>query len=118
MRPYVPRFLREGDRADLKVVVNNAAERALTGELHFDIWPIPTPGGLLARVRAEARPRRTAVQGGAGGAAPTSRSRWPRPRRVGHGGVQGHRRAGNLCDGELRPLPVLPAACTWRSRAS
>ena len=25
-RPYLPRFLREGDRAELKVVVNNAGE--------------------------------------------------------------------------------------------
>ncbi|MCP4686566.1 MAG: hypothetical protein GY859_00855, partial [Desulfobacterales bacterium] len=30
VRPYLPRFLREGDRADLKVVVNNASDREIT----------------------------------------------------------------------------------------
>ena len=29
VRPYLPRFLREGDKAELKVVVNNASEREL-----------------------------------------------------------------------------------------
>ena len=33
VRPYVPRFLREGDRAELKVVVNNASEGELKGIL-------------------------------------------------------------------------------------
>jgi len=31
VRPYLPRFLREGDRAVLKVVVNNAGEETFTG---------------------------------------------------------------------------------------
>ena len=31
VRPYVPRFLREGDEAELKVVVNNAGAKALSG---------------------------------------------------------------------------------------
>ncbi len=28
VRPYVPRFLREGDAAELKIVVNNASDAA------------------------------------------------------------------------------------------
>ena len=28
VRPYVPRFLREGDQAEIKVVVNNAVGRS------------------------------------------------------------------------------------------
>ncbi len=35
VRPYLPRFLREGDRAVLKVVVNNAGEEAFEGALNF-----------------------------------------------------------------------------------
>ena len=31
VRPYVPRFLREGDAAELKVVVNNASDRRDVG---------------------------------------------------------------------------------------
>ena len=37
VRPYLPRFLREGDRAVLKVVVNNAGEEAFTGALNLAI---------------------------------------------------------------------------------
>ena len=33
VRPYLPRFFREGDQAELKVVVNNAADHELSGEL-------------------------------------------------------------------------------------
>ena len=37
VRPYVPRFLREGDRAEIKVVVNNASAKPLSGTLAFEI---------------------------------------------------------------------------------
>ena len=37
VRPYLPRFLREGDKAEIKVVVNNASDRTLKGHLNFDI---------------------------------------------------------------------------------
>ena len=37
VRPYLPRFLRESDQADLKVVVNNASKGDLAGELLLDI---------------------------------------------------------------------------------
>ncbi len=36
VRPYLPRFLREGDDAELKVVVNNASDKPLSGTLTFD----------------------------------------------------------------------------------
>jgi uncharacterized protein YfaS (alpha-2-macroglobulin family) len=35
VRPYLPRFLREGDRALLKVVVNNAGEESFDGALNL-----------------------------------------------------------------------------------
>ena len=37
VRPYLPRFLREGDRVDLAVVVNNAGEGDLSGELSLEV---------------------------------------------------------------------------------
>ncbi len=37
VRPYLPRFLREGDEAAIKVVVNNAGEEAFSGALDFEI---------------------------------------------------------------------------------
>src|SRR5438093_7082295 len=37
VRPYLPRFLREADQAGIKVVVNNASERELSGQVKLDI---------------------------------------------------------------------------------
>ena len=37
VRPALPRFLREGDRAELRVVVNNAGDEPLEGSLEFRI---------------------------------------------------------------------------------
>jgi uncharacterized protein YfaS (alpha-2-macroglobulin family) len=37
VRPYLPRFLREGDEATLQVVVNNASDAALSGRVDIDL---------------------------------------------------------------------------------
>jgi len=108
VRPYLPRFLREGDSADLKVVVQNGSERALDGEARFAILDPETkadlsaefglpPGGATARVAVE-----------------TGRSadlHFPIhvPRGVRPLAFRVEARAGALSDGELRPLPVLPS---------
>src|SRR5450830_553814 len=47
VRPYVPRFLREGDKAEIKVVVNNASAKALSGTLAFEITDPSTGKSLL-----------------------------------------------------------------------
>ena len=48
VRPYLPRFLREGDRAEIKVVVNNASDGPLSGEVAFEIVDPDTHESLLA----------------------------------------------------------------------
>lgn len=47
VRPYVPRFLREGDEAEIKVVINNASDKELSGELKFEILEIDTDKNLV-----------------------------------------------------------------------
>ena len=49
VRPYAPRFLREGDRAELKVVVNNASSGPLEGNVTLDIIDPETNQSLLSR---------------------------------------------------------------------
>ena len=49
VRPYVPRFLREGDTAELKVVVNNASDRTLSGRLALEILDTETNESALWR---------------------------------------------------------------------
>ncbi|MCP3101320.1 MG2 domain-containing protein [Myxococcus sp. K15C18031901] len=105
VRPYVPRFLREGDRAVLEVVVNNAAERSQQGTLTLDIVDVETRKSLLADFGVKNASQTFDVAPGKG-----THLRFPltTPARVGQVAFRVEARAGNLSDGELRPLPVLP----------
>ncbi len=108
VRPYLPRFFREGDRAELKVVVNNASDGELRGRLDFEILDPETDESLLAEFgldRGDALGVEFAVPAGGG-----TDLTFPVvvPQRVGQVAIKAVARAGDLSDGELRPLPVLP----------
>ncbi|MFP2932235.1 alpha-2-macroglobulin family protein, partial [Pyxidicoccus sp. 3LG] len=105
VRPYVPRFLREGDRAVLEVVVNNAADKPQQGTLTLDIVDPQTQKSLLADFGVQGASQGFNVAPGKG-----THLRFPltTPTRVGPVAFRVVARAGNLSDGELRPLPVLP----------
>lgn len=109
VRPYLPRFLREGDRAEIKVVVNNAGNQPFEGRLDFDVVDPETEKSLLAdfgleRAKAMQVPFSVPAGGGVDLAFPVVA-----PARVGTVAFRVVARAGDLSDGELRPLPVLPA---------
>ncbi len=107
IRPYLPRFLREGDRADVKIVVNNASDRPLTGEVAFDIQDPATGESLLAEFgvdRARALTFAAPASGSANVTVPLLA-----PKRLGQVTVKVVARAGDLSDGEQRALPVLPS---------
>jgi uncharacterized protein YfaS (alpha-2-macroglobulin family) len=108
VRPYLPRFLREGDRAVLKVVVNNAGDEDFDGALNLKIYDPETEEDLrpvfgLAPEDTSGVP--FSVEAGKG----TDLS-FPLevPARVGTVAFKVVARAGPYSDGELRPLPVLP----------
>ena len=108
IRPYLPRFLREGDVAQLKVVVNSAGETALAGEATLEITDPETNASLLAEFGLTAatakQPFRVEPGKGVDLTFPLTA-----PRRVGSTAFKIVARAGNLSDGELRPLPLLPS---------
>ena len=108
VRPYLPRFLREGDQAELKVVVNNATQEEVRGEVVLDVLDPETDASLLAEfglAPGSARlPFTAAANGGTSVTFPLTA-----PRRVGTVAFKVTATAGTLSDGELRPLPLLPA---------
>lgn len=108
VRPYVPRFLRESDRAELEVVVNNASEGELRGQVTLDILDPETETSLLAEFGLDPAKARAAFTAKAGGGTSVT---FPltTPRRVGPVAFKVTAVAGDLSDGELRPLPVLPS---------
>ncbi|RLB53763.1 MAG: hypothetical protein DRI34_12970 [Deltaproteobacteria bacterium] len=107
VRPYLPRFLREGDRAELRVVVQNAGESKLAGELQFDIIDPATERSLLDEFGLQpgrARRKFSVEPGGSSSEVFVVKA----PVRVGQVAVRVVARAGAFSDGELRPLPLLP----------
>jgi len=107
VRPYVPRFLREGDAAQLKVVVNNASDHAMSGTVQLDILDTATNRSALAEfgLTKDASAQAFSAAAGAGANATFSLSA---PRRVGSYAVRATAVSGDFSDGELRPVPVLP----------
>jgi len=108
VRPYLPRFLREGDEAAIKVVVNNAGEEAFSGVLDFEILDPETDEDLrslfgLTAEQTTGVPFTVEPGGGTNLAFPVKV-----PARVGTIAFKVTARAGSFSDGELRPLPVLP----------
>ena len=108
VRPYLPRFLREGDRAVLKVVVNNAGEEAFEGALNLAINDPVTGEDLrslfgLTPEQTSGVPFSVEAGKGADLSFPLAV-----PARVGTVAFKITARAGQFSDGELRPLPVLP----------
>ena len=108
VRPYVPRFLREGDRAQLRVVVNNASEIDLEGELELEILDPDTGSSLLgdfglASDTVDGVPIEIEARGST-----TVTFELSTPARVGEIAIEVKATAGDWSDGERRPLPVLP----------
>ncbi|HLL02769.1 MAG TPA: alpha-2-macroglobulin family protein [Myxococcaceae bacterium] len=106
VRPYLPRFLREGDKAVLEVVVNNASEQKQQGTLTLDILDTETEKSVLPSFGVTAASQSFTVEPGKG---TSLRFALSAPPRVGPVAFRVTARAGNLGDGELRPLPILPS---------
>ncbi|MCX6569664.1 MAG: MG2 domain-containing protein, partial [Candidatus Aminicenantes bacterium] len=107
VRPYLPRFFREGDRADLRVMVNNAGAATLAGDVALEIYDPLTNENLAPAFGLPASVPVRAFSVAAGGGAAVV---FPllAPARVGTVAFKVVAKSGALSDGELRPLPVLP----------
>ncbi len=104
VRPYVPRFLREGDTADLEVVVNNASDRPLSGSVTLDVLDTETNASALAAFGLTPQTATRAFTAAAGGSANAAFA-LSAPRRVGTYAIKATAAAGDFSDGELRPGP-------------
>ncbi|MEN8163771.1 MAG: alpha-2-macroglobulin family protein, partial [Acidobacteriota bacterium] len=108
VRPAVPRFLREGDDAALRVVVNNAGEEPLEGTLRLELYDPDTdedlrPAFAIDHNQADATP--FTVEPGQGTTLSFPFKVPPRPGLI---AFKVTATAGDFSDGEIRPLPVLP----------
>ncbi|HEY3449083.1 MAG TPA: alpha-2-macroglobulin family protein [Myxococcales bacterium] len=107
VRPYLPRFLRESDQAILKVVVNDATDKPMSGTVTLDLIDPETNQSVLADFGlAGVKPQPFEVKpGGGANVSYTLKA----PKRVGSVNVKVVATSGSVSDGELRPLPLLPS---------
>ncbi|HKU42615.1 MAG TPA: alpha-2-macroglobulin family protein, partial [Polyangiales bacterium] len=106
VRPYLPRFVREADEVKLKVVVQNAGSKALSGDLKFELFDPSTQASLVQEFAVQ----QTSFAFSVPAAGSTNLTVGLKaPRRVGEVGVRVVGKAGDLSDGEQRPLPLLPS---------
>lgn len=106
VRPALPRFLREGDQAALKVVVNDAGKTDLTGEVRVELFDPVTEKSVLAEFGLKDAPLPFSVKAGQ---STTLTVPLVAPRRVGEVAVRIVAKAGGWSDGELRTLPLFPS---------
>jgi len=106
VRPYVPRFLREGDEATLAVVVNNKSDKAMSGELVVELFE-PETNAPLNQSFGLAEPRR-AFHVPAQGLVKLEFA-LKAPMALGMVALKAVAKAGEFSDGEQRLVPILPS---------
>ncbi|MEN9800272.1 MAG: hypothetical protein RL653_3969 [Pseudomonadota bacterium] len=106
VRPYLPRFLREGDEVELRFAVQNNSDKPLAGEFQLQLEESGTQADAAARFGLQAPTERVSL---AAGASTTLRRRIKVPAGEGALRVKASVRAGGMSDGELRELPLLPS---------
>ncbi len=106
VRPALPRFLREGDRAALKIVVNNASAQDLSGQARLELFDPATNRSLLAEFGVADASLPWSAKAGQ---SVTLTVPLEAPRRVGEVGVKVVASAGERSDGEVRSIPLLPS---------
>jgi len=106
VRPYLPRFLREGDEATLAVVVNNMSDKAMSGELVLELFEPETQASLSERFGLQ-KPKR-AFQVPAQGMVKREFA-LKVPMALGMVAVKATAQTKAFSDGEQRLLPILPS---------
>lgn len=106
VRPYLPRFAREGDTFTLRVAVNNAGDKPLEGDVKIEIFDADTLKSLAKAFDLGDATKSFSVKPGK---ATDVRYALKAPSRLGPVAVRVVAKAGDLSDGELRPMPLLPS---------
>ncbi|WP_372371048.1 alpha-2-macroglobulin [Candidatus Uabimicrobium sp. HlEnr_7] len=106
VRPYVPRFFREGDKAVLKAVINNATAKEMKGTVSLQILDSKTKKD---RSRDFALKDKDLEWKCAGSGSTNVSWKLTAPRSLGEYAFKVVAVSDDLSDGELRPVPVLPS---------
>lgn len=108
VRPYVPRFFREGDAAEVKVQIDNAGDTPLKGELSFAIEDAATGRSAVADFGLAAADLKRTFSA-AKNASSSLSFKLRAPKHVGSYAFKVVASAKGISDGERRLVPVLPS---------
>jgi len=108
VRPYLPRFLREGDAAVVQVLVDNAGETDLSGTVHLSLSDPVTGADVSADFGLRNPADLDVAFAAAAGAGQAVTFSLAAPMQPGSVVVKVVARAGHLSDGEQHELPILP----------
>lgn len=107
VRPYMPRFLREGDEALLKVVINNATKKELKGKVSLVILDPKTKKDQSLLFGVNSKKIKSWKANAHMGANVTWKIK--APHNLGSYAFKVIAKTEHFSDGELRPIPVLPS---------
>jgi uncharacterized protein YfaS (alpha-2-macroglobulin family) len=111
VRTYAPRFLREGDDAEIRVAVNNASAFELNGDLVFDLEDPITGKSVLKEFGIERTDVKRSFRIEKSGTV-TFSFQLKAPRNVGQYAFKviatGKQKLTTFSDGERRAFPILP----------
>jgi hypothetical protein len=106
VRPYLPRFFREGDSVDVKVVLNNSSEKKISGNLDFLIQDTGSKKDLGVQFKLSLSNKSFVIP--AKGSVNVT-AHLTVPNEVGTVSVEVKAKTNNgFSDGERRELPIIP----------
>lgn len=105
VRPYLPRFFREGDEAELRIVVSNSSDKELSGQASFEILDEDGKKSLNQEFSLNTSELPFSVKAGSSTNVSVKIKVPVGPKNI---TLKVIARSGNISDGEIRPLPVLP----------
>lgn len=108
IRPYIPRFFREGDKTEIKLVLNNSSNQKLSGNIQFDIFDqndISKEKSLLKDFQAELGDLKFNISPKGSF---TKIVKLSVPAKPGMYAIKTMASSQKISDGEIRPIPLLP----------
>ncbi len=105
VRPYLPRFFREGDEAELRIVISNSSEKILEGKATFEILDDEGKKSLNKEFALSDEELSFSVKPGSSTNVSVKVKVPAGPKGI---TIKAIARSGNISDGEIRPIPVLP----------